>query len=214
MISSRHLAFAVVTLGFSTLANAQQNLPRPIVLYRPPSAPAAVPRGGNAAPNSNSGKVVAPNTVRPAVITPGTNVQPGQTNSVQNSAGAKDQAGSSDTKEKSPEQEWAEQQTRPSNQALQNPSGAYNLSHAGISSSQQMAPNLYLGQQFQNWSNQQPVGQMPGSQGEMSRYQPGQFGGYTAPNTYLGSGFSNWSNLSQGGNSPGANGSWSYSIWP
>ena len=88
------------------------------------------------------------------------------------------------------------------------------MSHTGITSSQQTAPNSYFGQQFQNWSNQQPVAQMPSSFGEMPRYQPAPFGGYVAPNTYLGSGFSSWSNLSQGGVSPGASGGWSYSVWP
>lgn len=211
MISVRHLAIAVVTLGFGSLADAQQNPPRPIVLYRPP---AAVPRGVNSpAPNLLHGKVVTSNPVRPAVITPASRPT-GQTLSGQSASATTGELGSRNEQEKTPEQEWAEQQTRPTNQALQNPSGAYNLSHSGFSSSQQMAPNLYLGQQFQNWSNQQPVGQMSASMGEMSRYQPGQFGGYIAPNTYLGSGFSTWSNLSQGGNSPGANGSWNYSIWP
>jgi len=119
----------------------------------------------------------------------------------------------SETKELTPEQEWRQQQSRPTNQMLQNPSGGYNLSHSGFTSQQQMTPNTYFGQQFQAWTNQQAVGQMQSSFGEMSRFQPGASGAYVAPNTYLGSGFSNWSNLNQGGITPGATGSWDFSTW-
>ena len=117
-------------------------------------------------------------------------------------------------KQKTPDEEWAEQQSRPSNQYLQNPSGGYNMTHMGISSSQQIAPNNYFGQQFQNWTNQKNVSQMPASFGDPSRMQPGAFGGYVGPNTYIGPSYANWNNLSQGGNAPGAMGSWGFSVWP
>jgi hypothetical protein len=90
------------------------------------------------------------------------------------------------------------QQFQPSLLTLQNPSGLYNMSHSGITSSQQYAPNLYFGQQFRTWTNQQTMDDSPASYNEMSRFQVGPNAGYVAPNTYLGSGFSSWNNLSSG----------------
>ena len=228
MVSKKYLAVAIVALGVGPLtADAQQNLPRPIVLYRPPTAAAQSSRGPSTittapvptktvtpnGPRSN-GLVTSPAAGGPANSAKQENPaiqQTRQTNSSTQNGQSADQASN---QKKTPAQELAELLSRPTNQMLQNPSGAYNLTQTGITSSQQMAPNNYFGQQFQAWSNQQPVAQMPASFGEMSRYQPAPFGGYVAPNTYVGSGFSSWSNLSPGGASPGATGSWNYSVWP
>lgn len=251
MISVRILGVAVVVLGLGTVsAQAQQNLPRPIVLYRPPSnsqtlRPAAIPAARNVttvtastvngSPANGTSNPSAKPTTKPVTIVPGqpamsgqsvgsvVNGKPGtQPTSVTNAksgSNAQAQNGQLHTDPqqeapKNPQQEWEEQQRRPTNQMLMNPSGSQNMTHSGISNNQQMAPNTYLGSQFQNWSNQRNVGQMPASFGEMGRFQPTGFGGYVAPNTYVGSGFSSWSNLSQGAQSPGANGSWDFAIWP
>lgn len=251
MISVRILWAAVVVMGLGTVsAQAQQNLPRPIVLYRPTSntqtlRPAAAPVARNvttvtASPaNGSSANTLSNPSVKPATkpvtIIPGQPVTPGQSAGpvVNNKPGSQPtsvanakpganvqaqngqlQADPQQESPKTPQQEWEEQQRRPTNQMLMNPSGAQNMTHSGISNNQQMAPNTYLGPQFQNWSNQRNVGQMPASFGEMGRFQPTGFGGYVAPNTYVGSGFSSWSNLSQGAQSPGANGSWDIAIWP
>ncbi len=228
MVSKNYLAVAIVALGVGPLtADAQQNLPRPIVLYRPPTTAAQPSRGPSTITTAPvPSKTVTPNGPRSnAVVTSpmagglanrakqdnSAIQQASQTNTSTQNGQSADQAAN---QQKTAAQELAEQQSRPTNQMLQNPSGGHNLTHTGITSSQQMAPNLYFGQQFQAWTNQQPVAQMPASFGEMNRYQPAPFGGYVAPNTYLGSGFSSWSNLSPGGTSPGATGSWSYSVWP
>ena len=110
--------------------------------------------------------------------------------------------------------ELAAQQSLPTNQVIQNPSGLYNMTHMGMTSQQHYAPNLYFGPQFQTWTNQQGRTDSPASYGEMSRFQVGQFGGYVAPNTYNGSGFNNWSNLNSGSSTQSANGGWTYSTWP
>lgn len=260
MISVRNLLATAVVMGLGAVtAQAQQNLPRPIVLYRPPSSsqplrPAngpvtrnvtsmtASPTNGSAAntpantPTSTPSNPVVKPATKPVTIIPGqpvvpgqsagtvvnnkpgsqsvspTNAKPGATTQAQNGATQTDLR--QEGLPKTPQQEWEEQQRRPTNQMLMNPSGAQNMTHSGISNNQQMAPNTYLGPQFQDWSNQRNVGQMPASFGEMGRFQPTGFGGYVAPNTYVGSGFSAWSNLSQGAQSPGANGSWDFAIWP
>ena len=207
MISKRHLAAAVVALAVGSLtAEAQQNLPRPIVLYRPPMASSQPARGPSTITTNPASATIITNGARPNSAAVQQVSQPSsspQTNQPE-------QAGNSEKTA----QESADQQPRPTLQMLQNPSGAFNMTHSGISTSQQMAPNTYLGRQFQNWSNQQPVGQMPSTFGEANRYQTGAFGGYVAPNTYVGSGFSSWNNLSQGSVSPGSTGSWSFSVWP
>ncbi len=252
MISVRILWAAVVVMGLGTAsAQAQQNLPRPIVLYRPQSntqmlRPAALPvvrnvttvttSPANGSPANGPSNPSAKPTTKPVTIVPGQpaisgqpvgpivngkpETQPISSTNAKAVTNAQAQNGplQSDPQHealpKTPQQEWEEQQRRPTNQMLMNPSGAQNMTHSGISNNQQMAPNTYLGPQFQNWSNQRNVGQMPASFGEMGRFQPTGFGGYVAPNTYVGSGFSAWSNLSQGAQSPGANGSWDIAIWP
>ena len=261
MISVKNLSAAIVVMGLGAVsAEAQQNLPRPIVLYRAPSnaqtlRPTSTPAIRNVTTGTNSGinspaNASQPNrpqasglpapavksTTKPVTITPGqpilptqpgnavvnnkivtpsaatTNTKQGMTSQGQNSASQTDQR--QEGLAKTPQQEWEEQQRRPTNQMLMNPSGAQNLTHFGISNNQQTAPNNYLGPQFQDWSNQRNVGQMPASFGEIGRFQPTPFGGYVAPNTYVGSGFSSWSNLSQGAQTPGATGSWDLTIWP
>lgn len=228
MVSKWNLVVAIVGLsGGALTVDAQQNLPRPIVLYRP-SATTSPPLRGPAtfttssfATNPATQNGVAPNASRPdssVAGSPNTGSanRPGQDPSGQTGAASQNgQVGNQpENQQKTPEQEWADQQSRPTNQMLQNPSGAANMTHSGMSSSQQMAPNTYFGQKFQTWSNQQAVGQMSSTFGETNRFQPGAFGGYVAPNTYVGAGFSSWSNLSQGGISSGATGSWSFSVWP
>ena len=105
-----------------------------------------------------------------------------------------------------------EQPSRVTNPMLQNMSNPGNLSHAGIVSGQQAAPNLYFGRQFNDWNNLRDPAAMPQSFGGLGRTQPQSFGGYIAPNTYVGSGYSNWSNMSSGVVSPNPLGGWSYSI--
>ena len=228
MVSKKYLAIAIVALGVCPLkADAQQNLPRPIVLYRPPTTAAQPSRGPSTITTAPvQTKTVTPNGPRTNAVV-GSPAAGGLANRAKQDNSAIQQASPTNSSTQNGQsadqpanqqrtlvQELAEQQSRPTNQMLQNPSGDYNLTHTGITSSQQMAPSNYFGQQFQAWSNQQPVAQMPASFGEMNRYQPAPFGGYVAPNTYVGSGFSNWSNLSPGGASPGATGSWNYSVWP
>jgi len=232
MLVKRRLAIAALILGWGTLAaEAQQNFPRPIVLYRPPSAAPQAARPATGVPaNAASNRIGIPGGPRPATITMNPSsampsplnpsaVNPSTAMGSPNPQGSAQPASSATTQPlafgqwaETP-QEFAEQQARPTNQMLQNPSGSANMTHSGMSSSQQMAPNLYFGNQFQAWTNQQPVAQMPASFGEMSRFQPGPFGGYVGPNTYVGSEFSTWSNLSQGQVSPGATGSWGFSPW-
>jgi hypothetical protein len=158
---------------------------------------------------SNAAK---PNTVQPAVMNGFGNQGPqvSQTGSQQNG-----QPNQADPQGLMTEQQWeAEQKSRPTLQAMQNPSGAMNMTHSGFTNNQQVAPNTYLGAQFQDWQNQQPVSQSSAAVGELYRMQPGPFGGYVGPNTFVGTGFSTWSNMTQGGISAGATGSWDFSIWP
>lgn len=225
MISRRQLFGALVMLPALGLpAVAQQPLSRPIVLYRPTAVSTTTPiqRGSTVATPVTLGNGV-PSGPRPATIfSPGAGMQPlpqaSAGNQVVPQTSAQNQQNPAQSQPETPEQqaynEWQREQSRPTNPMLQNPSGAFNMTHQGITNQQQMAPNQYFGQQFQTWTNQQPVAQMPATFGELSRFQPGQFGGYVGPNTYLGSGFSNWSNMSSGGLSPGATGSWSFSVWP
>ncbi len=105
-----------------------------------------------------------------------------------------------------------EQPSQVTNPMLQNMSNPSNLSHAGIASGQQAAPNLYFGRQFHDWNNLREPAAMPGSFGGLNRTQPPSFGGYVAPNMYVGSGFSNWSNMSSGVVTLNPLGGWSYSI--
>lgn len=259
MARSRSFPIVVLAVAVSAIAHAQpadaqqglprQDLPRPIVLYRPAmnaTHPAAqLPAGsgtqsargsGSVTPNSqtapsqpsrnqpgaNTGTTVGP---RPAmVVTPATSgvtnpvagFQPELQRQVPASGGASQDRQAQDPNRntpKTPEQEWADEQSRPTNQMLQNASGAFNMTHSGFSTSQQMAPNTYLGPQFQNWTNQQSVPQMPASFGEMSRMQPGPFGGYVSPNTYVGPAYTTWNHMSHGTVNPGATGSWSFNVW-
>ena len=226
-----------------SFAFAQQNLPRPIVLYRSPAAASQPPRGpvtittpvsrssqtqsparpaSNVVqgPSSHPAVTVVPNSgVRAANVAMGPSADESSAGRESNSplaTGPNDsnKDSSEAAKKQSAEREEAAQQARPTNQTLQNPSGAYSLSHAGISTGQQMAPNQYFGPQFQNWTNQQSSTNSPASYGEMNRFQPGPFSGYVGPNTYVGAGFSNWNNLSSGSASANSLGGWSYSVWP
>lgn len=223
MVSRTHLAVAMLALsmGALTAEAQQQHLPQPIVLYRAPANGAApvrvaAPVRSNALPaNSVTKNPATTGAVRPGMIVTNAAMAQQTGQAVVSQSGKPEGApgNPAETKPLTPEQEWIEQQSRPTNQMLQNPSGGFNLSHSGFSNQQQTAPNSYFGQQFQNWTNQQQVHQMPASFGEMSRFQPGPDGTYVAPNTYLGSGFFDWSNLNQGGITPGATGSWSFSTW-
>lgn len=227
MASKQALVIAAVVLGVGALtADAQQNLARPIVLYRPPATSNPSPRPATFTTNSFSNPVlangVAPNNTRANPFSTASSTNGAMNGSAQENPMGQSSATSqngqpgnpAETQEKTAAQEWADQQSRPTNQMLQNPSGAANMTHSGMSSSQQMAPNTYFGKQFNTWTNQQPVGQMSSTFGETNRFQPGSFGGYVSPNTYVGAGFSSWNNLSQGGISPGATGSYSFSVWP
>lgn len=279
MVSKRILILSGLTLTLGSFnADAQQQLPRPIVLYRPvtnttvvPQArvyttsalplnplnsPASQPRPAtiNAAPVSQqtvTKQAVSQQTGSPQVFTqqtgwqlPTTPLNPGMSSVVpstlpnsgmlapgsfgnsnvqqtwqvgadqqrQTPAGPVDQTGAS---WKTPEQEWAAEQKRPTYQQMQNPSGAFNMTHTGMSSGQQYSPNTYLGTGFDNWTNQQPISQSSSTYGELPRNQPPvQFGGYTGPNTFMGTGFDSWTNMSIGGIAPGSGGSWDYSVWP
>jgi hypothetical protein len=256
-ISKSSFALGWVCLGLScSVSIAQQNLPRPIVLYRPPAIGTPTPRGSmtltrpvsQALPTQNPAALPMPNSSASSAQFPSTPTTPyleqraavvsGQAQtpaanpaninaaasvtglSAPTTAGRSPDNGSNEsqnkteTQQQADEREAAAQQARPTLQMLQNPSGGYSLSHSGTTTGQQMAPNLYFGPQFQSWTNQQGMAQMPGAYGEMSRFQPAPFGGYTAPNTYFGSGFSNWTNLSSGSIAPGSQGGWSYSVWP
>ncbi|MDB5347249.1 MAG: hypothetical protein JWP89_5626 [Schlesneria sp.] len=167
--------------------------------------------------NATSFSNTTPNTARPNAVQPAVvngignqGAQVSQTGSQQNG-----QSNQADSQGLMTEQQWeAEQKSRPTLQAMQNPSGAMNMTHNGFTNGQQVAPNTYLGAQFQNWQNQQPVSQSSAAVGELYRMQPGPFGGYVGPNTFVGTGFSTWSNMTQGGISAGATGSWDFSIWP
>lgn len=228
---------AMFAAGLPWPAMAQQNLPRPIVLYRPPNAQA--PRGSvtipgmAASPQSPAGQTrpgavsnppnvgnqffgnqattlgwQADRTSFAAVNTPAVQAD-GRTQTNFASENGRPSDGTTDGPAKS-----QENQPMISNQMMQNPSGAYNLTHAGITTSQQFAPNLYFGSQYHTWSNLQTPTESPASFGEMSRMQPGAFGGYIAPNNYVGSNFAVWNNLSSGSVTPASGGGWSYSVWP
>lgn len=284
MVSKRILILSGLTLTLGSLnANAQQSLPRPIVLYRPvtnttvaPQAkvyttsalplnplnsPTTQPRPAtiNAAPVSQqatskqpasqqgasqqtaSSQAFAPQTgwqqttasnhpgmssVVPSTLPNSGMLAPGSfgNSSVQQTwqagadqqrqtpTGPVDQAG---IPFKTPEQEWAAEQKRPTFQAMLNPSAPYNMTHTSMSSGQQYSPNTYLGTGFDNWTNQQPISQSPSAYGELPRNQPPvQFGGYTGPNTFMGTGFDSWTNMSMGGIAPAGTGSWDFSVWP
>lgn len=234
---ARQIALFAAALMIGPLtAVAQQNLPRPIVLYRPPVQ-------GRVAPKTISTPTVSASVPRlPQHFSgPRTFGIPGTTNTMMSpvdammarpvsdarppqshgtlpvSSGAATQPSNgtqTDNATTDSSRVPQAQQPLPTNQVMQNPSGLYNMSHSGITASQQYAPNLYFGPQFQNWTNQRAMPDSPASFGEMSRNQPGPFGGYVAPNTYLGSGFSSWSNLSSGNIAPAATGGWNYSTWP
>lgn len=105
------------------------------------------------------------------------------------------------------------QSSRPTNPMLQNMSNPSNLSHVGITDNQQMAPNLYFGRPFDNWSDLQDKQSQPAVYGEMSRFQPYSFNGYVMPNDYVGPRYSTWNNLSSGTVTPHPFGSWSMSPW-
>ena len=240
LVSKSSFAMGWICLVVScSVSIAQQNLPRPIVLYRPPAVGTPSPRGpltiarpvSQASPTPNPTASPVQYAGQPFPVVPRqTQIPPAFSSSAASVTGAavpmtEDRSPSREsnesrdenkveTQQQADEREAAAQQTRPTNQMLQNPSGAYNFSHVGMTTGQQMAPNLYFGAQFQNWSNQQGMSQMPGAFGEMSRFQPGSSGAQMAPNTYLGSGFSSWSNLSSGAITPNAQGGWSYSVWP
>lgn len=234
--------FSVAGVMLTSLAtvSGQSPLPRPIVLYRPSAAapvPTTVPGpptrdmapGSPAASGSpRPGQPASPamTTVRPGVaVSPKTVTPPGSAatgwqsgsmtfpNSSPGMPDARGNARETQNPQARAAAESREQQSRPTIQAMQNPSPGLQLTHTGITEQQQFAPNNYFGAQFNNWTNQQAISQMPSAQGEMTRFQPGPFDGYTAPNTYLGSEFHSWSNLSTPMNVPGATGSWNMMPW-
>lgn len=100
---------------------------------------------------------------------------------------------------------------RPTNQQLQNPSGAFQLSHAGFSQPGSVAPNNYFGPEYNGWNNLRvPSGNLDSFE-SFNRSQPDMnSGGYYSPNTYLGIANNDWSNLSSGAVSPNELGGWSY----
>lgn len=221
MLNSKPLIGALFVLGVAPVAAlAQQPLPRPIVLYRPVTTTTAQPN-----PNPNQPRPTTLTTKPAAPAAPAaaptdqfgprnSNAQATQQPSQQDATATSQSQKADDSQPKTPQQEWEEEQKRPTYQQLLNPSAGWNLTHSGFTNSQQMTPNTFFGPQFQNWTNQQPTWQMPSTFGELSRFQPGEFGGYVGPNTFVGTGFNSWTNQSPGGISPGATGSWGLSVWP
>lgn len=254
MLSKRLLIVSGAAIALNAISvNAQQPLPRPIVLYRSVQNTTLVPQANQpaqavqpaspvqgfdrvpvnpAAPGrgpvtittnpaffgNQSANVATPNPAVVGAVSQRGNgaTTPASQNGVAGNGFSQDgQAGQTDSKGLTPDQQWIEEQrSRPTLQAMQNPSAPQNFSHSGFTYAQQRAPNNYLGSQFDNWTNQQPINQMPASFGEMGRMQPGPFGGYVGPNTFMGTGFESWTNMTQGGIGPGATGSWDFSIWP
>jgi hypothetical protein len=99
---------------------------------------------------------------------------------------------------------------RPTAQQLQNPSGAYNFSHSGMSQSQYITANNYLGSQFNNWNNIRLQPNTLDAFQAFNRTQPPANSGYFSPNTYFGAGFSQWNNMSSGSPMPNYLGGYIY----
>ena len=88
---------------------------------------------------------------------------------------------------------------RPTAQQLQNPSGAYNFTHSGISHGQYTTGNTYFGSQFNSWNNLQMQPTTLDSVQTFNRtLPPVNSGAYYSPNSYLGPVNNQWSNLSSG----------------
>lgn len=99
----------------------------------------------------------------------------------------------------------------PTVQQMQNPSGAQNLSHAGMWQNQYTTTNNYIGRQFDNWTN---LRQQPRTLDEFQAFNrtqpPANSGAYYSPNTYFGAGYNQWSNLSSGTVTPNYLGGYIY----
>jgi hypothetical protein len=216
MLNSMPLMGTLFVLAVAPLAAlAQQPLPRPIVLYRPGTTTTAQPN-----PNPTQSPRPTTLTTKPVAAptdqfgSRNSNGQATQPGNQQDASTTGQSQKADDNQPKTPQQEWEDEQKRPTYQQLLNPSAGWNLTHSGFTNAQQMTPNTFFGPQFQTWTNQQAAWQMPSTYGELSRFQPGQFGGYVGPNTFVGTGFNSWTNQSPGGISPGATGSWGLSVWP
>ena len=102
-------------------------------------------------------------------------------------------------------------QPRPTNQQLQNPSGGFHFSHAGLSQNQYTSPNNYFGSQQHSWSNIRLQPSTLSSFESFNRFQPAMnSGAYYSPNTYMGPANNQWSNLSSGVITPNDGGGWNY----
>lgn len=187
---------------------AQQRQVRPVTItYRSTSATmtqwsadltnpgVTTPFGAASAPNQGSNPIVrdtAGQKPPPAASTMGTSFSPGfsRTPAIPESS-----SGNSE---------------RPTNQQLQNPSGGFQLTHAGFSQPATMAPNNYFGPEFQNWSNLQMRSGNLDAFESFNRFRPEDSGAYYSPNTYVGSENNHWSNLSSGVVTPNDLGGWNY----
>lgn len=104
-----------------------------------------------------------------------------------------------------------DQSQRPTLQQLQNPSGAFTMSHPNYSQGQYMSPNNYNGSQFNTWNNlRQPPQNLDLFQSFNRTQPPTTWGGYMSPNTYIGPANNQWSNLSTGYITPNWVGGWTY----
>lgn len=93
----------------------------------------------------------------------------------------------------------SEMSQRPDVQQMQNPSGAFNMTHGGVTQGQYYSNNNYFGSQYNNWSNLQTLPRNLDSSQTFNRSQPPVYSGAQfAPNTYFGNANGQWSNLNSG----------------
>lgn len=202
----RHLLLGLVVSGVVTncglpSAFAQQR-PRPVLIvfrqtsvaktqFSPDAAGLTNGGGSNSAgPTDNS----APGTLPPSAATPTTSATSSQSTSA-NSDDAIDYS------------------QRPTFQQMQNPGGAYQMTHTGFTQNQYTSPNNYFGSQFNTWSNLRPVPTNLDLFESFNRTQPplnANSGAYFSGNSYLGPVNNQWSNLSSGSITPNYLGSYIY----
>lgn len=100
---------------------------------------------------------------------------------------------------------------RPNVQQMQNPSGAFHMTHGGITHGQNFGNNTYFGSQYNDWSNLRPLPWHLDSSQTFNRSQPPvNSGAYFSPNTYFGNANGQWSNINTGYAMPNYLGGYTY----
>ena len=202
----RHLLLGLVVAGVVTSCGLQsafaQQRPRPVLIVFRQTAVARTqwsPDSGNIQNGIGSHNPAPTGNTMPGMLPASATTQTTSTTGSQLNSANSDSA--------------IDYSQRPTIQQMQNPSGAYQITHNGFTQGQYTSANNYFGSQFNTWSNLRPVQMNLDLFESFNRTQPPlnpNSGAYFSGNNYLGPVNNQWSNLSSGSITPNYLGSYIY----